>query len=293
VTDGDVALVERLRAGRATEAVEADDPDAVAVALEADGARRVPAAEAGRWLAEAEALRSLADAVLAAEEVLARAEAAERTRRALAAPVAADAGPDDGPGAGPDERGAGDLAGPDDDEEEDGPAADRAAVRFALVVLGLAQVGGLAVHAADDMPVAALAPALAIVGVLAVHLSTRGPAAAPVEGAPEPSEPPAAPAAAVVDAPDGDAGDVPPGPVVRAAEAHLRRRRAAWKVAWWERGLAPADVGRWVGPARGDEAPATLVVPDPDGEVGDDAVARIGAAVPAGVRVVVLRGRPA
>ncbi|MFP5320774.1 MAG: hypothetical protein ACLGIC_02900, partial [Acidimicrobiia bacterium] len=84
-------------------------------------------------------------------------------------------------------------------------------------------------------------------------------------------------------------------PAVRAAEAHLRRQQAAWKLAWWERGLRPVDVATWVG--RRDEdagaAPATLVVVDDEGEVDEPLVATMTAALPAAVRVVVVRSRPA
>jgi len=296
VTDHDAAVVERLRAGRASEVVEADDPDGVTSALVDAGARRIPADEVDAWLGEARALRSLADDVLAAEEVLAGAEAAERARRAalVAAPDPVDdpASPDPAPEAA-------------DDEEGDGPAADRAAVRFSLVVLALAQVGGIAVYVEDGLLLAALAPALTIVGILAVYLASRAPVPAPqpmsdpdggrsgrgngTQGSRSRDQDEEAGAGGEV----VDAGDVPPGPVIRAAEAHLRRRQAAWKVAWWERGLPPADVSSWVGPARGDEPPATLVVLDPAGDVPDEVVATMGAAVPAAVRVVVVRRRAA
>jgi hypothetical protein len=87
---------------------------------------------------------------------------------------------------------------------------------------------------------------------------------------------------------------VPSPPSVRAAEAHLRRQQAAWKLAWWERGLRPLDVATWVGrPDEARGAPSTIVVVDAGREVDDDVLARMTAAVPAAVRVVLVRPLPA
>jgi len=302
VTDHDLALVERLRAGTTSEVVEAEEPGAVAAALVDAGGREVSAEEAETWASEAQALRALADDVLAAEALLARAHAAEHARRAAAAGAAVgEEPPTEPPTAEPPAAPAG------EEDDEDGPAADRAAVRFSLVVLGIAQVGGLAVYAEDRLVIAALAPALGIAGVVAVVLAHRPRRRAQVPArAPEPDLPPARSGHGDGTQDDrshdedgggeavgGAAGDVPTGPVVRAAEAHLRRRHAAWKVAWWERELPPADVRGWTAPPGDDQPPATLVVLDPDRAVPDPVVATMTAAVPATVRVVVVRARRA
>jgi hypothetical protein len=79
-------------------------------------------------------------------------------------------------------------------------------------------------------------------------------------------------------------------PAVLAAEAHLRRALAGWKLHWWQRDEPVPDLGAWSGrlPAG---LPVTLVSVDPDGEVDAAAVASMTAAAPAAVRVVVLQPR--
>ena len=86
------------------------------------------------------------------------------------------------------------------------------------------------------------------------------------------------------------AADVEGSPTVRAAEAHLRRQQAAWKVAWWERDEAAPDLDDWSLrlPAGG---PITLVTVDAGAGVDDAAHAEMTAAAPAAVRVVVLQPR--
>lgn len=278
MTEHDLVLLEQLRAGTAAGAVEADDPTAVAGALVADGARQVPAPSAASWAEEAEVLRRLADAVLAAEEVVAGARAHERSQRAAPAEVGLPAPS----GVGVDRHA---------DRHAEGPDADRAAVRFAVAILVPALAGGAAVYVADGTLLAVAAPAVSLAGVVAValaHHPRRYAGAASSEGASghdrrTVTDPPPARAGAVA--------EVPASPAVRAAEAHLRRQEAAWKVAWWERGLAPVDVGRWIGPPADGAPRATLVVVDDADQVPDRLVATMAAAVPAAVRVVVVRGR--
>jgi hypothetical protein len=104
----------------------------------------------------------------------------------------------------------------------------------------------------------------------------------------------AAPAASPV----GDAVEPvgpPSSPAIRAAEAHLRRQQAAWKLAWWERGLRPVTAADWSsGPADG-APPATLVVVDEGSELDGALHADLAAAVPGAVRVVLVvpRATPA
>jgi hypothetical protein len=286
VTGHDLELLERLRADPTSAVVAADDPTAVAEALVADGARRVPPEDVTAWADEAVELRARAEAVLAAEEVLARTRAHERARRA-----ALVAGEPDvsqlSPGGRPRRR-------------PPLPAADRQALRFSLGVLVLAQLGGIAVYVADRSVVAVALPAVAIAGVLAVHALHRR----SVPGGRRPrSRRPGQPGTEVEADPGALDGPVDPSeepaegpvldaPAVRAAEAHLRRRQAAWKLAWWERDLAPTDVGTWLGgPAHG-AAPATLVVVDDDAAVDPSVHATMTAALPAAVRVVLIRSRP-
>lgn len=82
--------------------------------------------------------------------------------------------------------------------------------------------------------------------------------------------------------------DVEGSPTVRAAEAHLRRQQAAWKVAWWEREEAPPELDDWSLrlPAGG---PITLVTVDTGAGVALAAHAEMTATAPAAVRVVVLQ----
>jgi hypothetical protein len=280
VDEHDRELVERMRRHPTSAVVEADQPEAVAGALIGSGARALPPAVVPVWLGEAELLRDRAEAVLAAERVVAGAVAHERARRAqlLACPSAAE----DGPAPTPDAE-----AQPGDDD----PHADRDAVRFALVILAAAQVGGIAVYVADGLLLAAALPAAAILGVVGVALAHRpGPADRRTPGSVPPDREPSPtdtghPAGARAGEPGG------PPPAVRAAEAHLRRQQAAWKLAWWERELPPAQVGDWLD--AGGRAPATLVVVDPAGEVAPDVFTAMAAALPASVRVFLVRGRGA
>lgn len=285
MTDHDLALLELLRREPTSHVVDADAPAALAEALLGSGGRALAPGDVAGWVAEAQLLRARAEAVLAAEHVVARAVASEQARRSalLIADHEREAVPE------VPEDGA-------EDDDEDGPDADRGAVRFALVVLAVAQVGGIAVHVADDMLLAAALPAVSILAVLAVVLAHRRPVRRPV-GEPEvaaaaadvgdvrPGPAPSDHATAPVDA-------VPASPVVRAAEAHLRRQLAAWKLAWWERELPPADVGTWLG-GPGAGPPATLVVVDADRQVDHDLYAAMTAALPAAVRVVLVRPRAA
>lgn len=278
MTEHDLALLERIRAEPSSHLVHADDPAAVARTLALAGARSLAADEVVGWVTEAQLLRSRAEAVLAAEEVLAGTVAFERDRRLAivgATPPVLPA-PTDEPAVA-------------EEDEEGGPDADRGAVRFALVVLALAQVGGTAVYVADGLLLAAALPAAAIVGVLGVVLAHRRP--------PSPRHPDRdrirptfvhGAAEAALDA--GSEQGSPGSPAVRAAEAHLRRQLAAWKLAWWERDLPPADVGTWLGGPPSAE-PATLVVVDPEHRVGVDLYEAMTAALPAAVRVVLVRSR--
>lgn len=280
MTEHDLALLERLRNEPSSDVVDADDPPAVAAALVGAGGRSLAPEDVAGWVAEAQLLRSRAEAVLAAEQVVAGAVAFERSRR-LALVSRAPAGDEATSAPAP----TGDPV----DEDDDGPDADRAAVRFSLVVLAVAQVGGIAVYAADGMLLAAAVPALAIVGVLAVALAHRRP---PPVRYPEDDRIRSIPVERTVEvAPDPRAEEESSGsPAVRAAEAHLRRQLAAWKVAWWDRELPPADVGTWLG-GPPSTTPATLVVTDPERRVDADLYAAMTAALPAAVRVVLVRAR--
>lgn len=290
MTDHDRALLDRLRSSRRSAVVEADDPEAVAAALAGDGARRLPPGELGSWADEAAELRRRAGAVLAAEEVVAGAEAFEAGRRAVLL----------GSGAPPEPTPAPPVDGDGDDDDGD-PDADRQAVRFSLAVLVPAQLAGVAVYVADQTLLAVVAPAVGLAIVLGVVLAHRAPRRGAGDHPPRPGVPETSSAASPasqhgtgVGAGVG-AGATPGSPAVRAAEAHLRRQQAAWKLAWWERGLRPVDVATWVG--RRDEGAtaglATLVVVDEGRAVDEPLVATMTAALPAAVRVVVVRSRPA
>lgn len=161
---------------------------------------------------------------------------------------------------------------PGRDDEAD---ADRQAVRFALVILLLALPAGVAVHVVDGTWLASALPAAALLAlgvVVLLHRRRGGPASADVEDGPLPQP-------AVDDS-----------PAVRAAEAHLRRQQAAWKLAWWERGEPVPELGRWSA-ASGVDGAVTLVVVDHEGRLDEGAHATMTASAPAAVRVVVLRAR--
>jgi len=310
VTEHDLAVLERVRAERTSLVVEAEEPEVVAEAIVADGARRVPPAELGTWVEEAALLRERADAVLAAEVVVAGAIAHEQAARAALLGQPAEVPPDDVPAPAStddDERHE-----HDEDGELDGARADRQAVRFALAVLLPAQLAGLAVYVADGTLLAVLAPALALVYVLltaVTHRTPDPPSAVPVHADPSDEGPARAgtlreevrtPTTGDAGAAPGDVtgrpdgvGRLPEPPALRTAHAHLRRQQAAWKLAWWERGLAPLDVATWVGRPGDEGEPSTILVVDRDREVDEVVLARLTAAVPAAVRVVLVRAVPA
>lgn len=79
-------------------------------------------------------------------------------------------------------------------------------------------------------------------------------------------------------------------PAVLAAEAHLRRALAAWKLHWWQRDEPVPELDAW-SVRLPSGIPLTLVSVDPAGEVDAAAVASLSATGPAAVRVVVLRPR--
>lgn len=287
----DEALVAGLRAGAVSTRAAADDPDAVARELvRAGGAELVGAADlvaalqSGSLVADrprvvdprpvdvaGERLAVLARRVLDGEEVVALARAHERTRahRLLAdrsATPAASTGADDAP-------------------DEGDAHADHQAVRFALVVLVLAQLGGIAVFVAAGDLLAVVAPAGALVALALVVAYHQRP---PRRGSARPSARTAASPAPGFDDPRLLAEVVAASPTVRAAEAHLRRQQAAWKVAWWEREQPVPDPVTWL---RG--GPATVVCVDRDGEVDEAVYATMTAELPAVIRVVVLEPRRA
>lgn len=278
MSEHDRDLVDDLRADTGSRQVEADDPESVARELvdslaaeivDADQLADTVAAHrrAALGAGERAELRELAGRVSRAEEVVAGADGAERAR--VAALLEPDARPRSGE---PDEAGA-------------GAAADRQAIRFALVILVLAQVGGLAVFVADGDRYAAALPAgalLALGAVVAFHRWPRHPRSASAAAAPVTTGPVAAPSALV-------AVDRSASPTVRAAEAHLRRQRAAWKVAWWARGLPVPPVASWE-PDEGATDPVTLVHLD-HGAGGAPLTEPM--ALPATVRVVVVSPRTA
>lgn len=79
-------------------------------------------------------------------------------------------------------------------------------------------------------------------------------------------------------------------PAVLAAEAHLRRALAGWKLHWWQRDEPVPELDAWsVRLPAG--IPLTLVSVDPYGAVDAAAVASMTATAPAAVRVVVLQPR--
>jgi hypothetical protein len=159
---------------------------------------------------------------------------------------------------------------------DDGRDADRQAVRFALAILVPALIGGIAVHLADGLVLASALPAAALVALAAVVLGHRRPSTA------EPT--------LVPEGPRCDPVDVGDAPVVRAAEAHLRRQRAAWKLSWSERDEPVPDLASW-SPELTAAIPVTLVAVDPAREIDVDAHATMTATAPAAVHVVVLQPR--
>lgn len=79
-------------------------------------------------------------------------------------------------------------------------------------------------------------------------------------------------------------------PAVLAAEAHLRRALAGWKLHWWQRDEPVPELDAWsvrLPPG----LPLTLVSVDLDGEVDAAALASMTATAPAAVRLVVLQPR--
>jgi hypothetical protein len=158
----------------------------------------------------------------------------------------------------------------------DGPDDDRQAVRFSLAVLVPALAGGTAVYVADGLLLAVVLPAVALAALGMVVLRHRRPPT------PDPGATPADPPTAAVEVGDG--------PAVRAAEAHLRRQQAAWKLVWWEREEPVPDLASWSARLEAT-APITLVSVDAAGRLDADAHAAMTAAAPAAVRVVVLQAR--
>lgn len=284
LSDHDEALVARLRAGAGCTRAAADDPDAVARAIAAAGAQLVGVADLAAVLdaapavaagppgvdpravgGEGERLALLARRVLDAEEVVAAARSFERERAArvlVARPRVPDA-PE-----------------VDDEAPEDGAHADHQAVRFALVVLVLAQLGGIAVFVAAGDLLGVVAPAVALVGLALVVAFHQRPARTP-------AAPDRSPSAAAEPAPWCEP-DLTASPTVRAAEAHLRRQRAAWKVAWWEREQPVPDPMAWL-----TGGPRTVVCVDAAGAVDAEAYATMTAGLPAVIRVVLLEPRQA
>jgi hypothetical protein len=186
----------------------------------------------------------------------------DRARRAEAEQVAAVTP------RGPAPTGA---AGPEDGRDE-----DRQAVRFSLAVLLPALVGGAAVYAVDGMLLAVVLPAVALAALGVVVLVHRRPTA---------SDP-----GAVLADPSAVTVEVGDGPAVRAAEAHLRRQQAAWKLVWWEREEPVPDLATW-SPRLAATAPITLVSVDVAGGLDAETHAAMTATAPAAVRVVVVQPR--
>lgn len=255
----DRSLVARIGAGSATGVLDVDDPDAVAAAVCAQpGAVAVDVRDLAPCAAAAR--------VRLAELVVDRARQAERrlAERRLA----------DDPAWRPAE----------DAEPEDDPDADRQAVGFALVVLLLALPAGIAVYVVDGILLAPTLPAAALIGLGAVVLAHRRPV--------EPAPGGVATASGIGRADDDEhpLAGLDDSPAVRAAEAHLRRQLAAWKMSWWERDEAVPDLPGWAA-AMPAGPPITLVAVDPDRRMDAGAHATMTAAAPAAVRVVVLQAR--
>lgn len=286
----DLEVIATILDGAGSVLVRADDPETVARAVAAGlDARLVAIDELPEAVADARHHAELADQapadldrlttlvgrVRAAERLVAGTVAHEEDRAAALDP---DPGPHaDAPAPGP--TSAADGAEP----QTDGSDADRQTVRFALVILVLAQLGGLAVFVAAGDLLAPAVPAVALVGLAAVVLRHRKPASVDVGG----SATPAALAAAAPSPPI----HVPPSAAVRAAEAHLRRQRAAWKVAWWEQGREPPSTSSW-SPEPIPHRTWTLVAVDGTGALDDPAFTSLTATLPDAVRVVVVSSPP-
>ncbi|MCO8128042.1 hypothetical protein NHL50_12580 [Acidimicrobiia bacterium EGI L10123] len=250
-SEHDLDLVARISAGDASGLLLADDPaEVAAAAAPVDGVVRVDVEDLAAAIAAAR--------VGLAERVVARARRAEQE---LVAGVTAPSDPGTG---------------------GDGPAhhadADRHAIRFSVAILVPALAGGIAVYLADGLLLAPALPAVGLALVVGVVLAHRRGAAPPPSAALAPEH--ADPGAVVV-------GD---GPAVRAAEAHLRRQQAGWKLAWWERGQPVPDLPAWSA-GRATDPAITLVSVDVAGSLDADAHAAMTAATPAPVRVAVLQPR--
>lgn len=251
-SEHDRELAARIADGSADGVLVADDPAAVLEAVApVEGAVAVDGAELPAAIAAAR--------VRLAEVLVARARRAER---ALLADVAAPAPPTSSGGSAPGSA-----------HEE-----DRRSVRFSLAILLPALAGGIAVYVIDGLVVAVAAPAVALVVLGVVVLAHRRPTAdAQAEHADR-------------DAPAATTDGVADGPAVRAAEAHLRRQQAAWKLLWWELEEQVPDLASW-SPALRATVPITLVTVDGSGGEGDGACAPTTVTAPAAVRVVVLQPR--
>ncbi len=249
-SEHDLDLVARISGGDASGLLLADDPAGVAAAA-------APVDGVVRVDVEDLAAAIAAAQVGLAERVVARARRAEQ------------------------ELVAGSTAPPDQGTGGDAPAhhadADRHAIRFSLAILVPALAGGIAVYLADGLLLAPVLPALALALVAGVVLVHRRGADAPSSAAPAPED---ADLRAV-------AGD---GPTVRAAEAHLRRQQASWKLAWWEREQPVPNLPAWSA-GRATDPAITLVSVDAAGSLDADAHAAMTASTPAAVRVAVLQAR--
>lgn len=251
-SEHDLELVARISAGDASGLLVADDPAGVAAATApVDRVVRVDVDDLAAAIAAAQ--------VGLAERVVARARRAEQELvTAVTLPVSGPMVGGDGPA-----------------RHADG---DRHAIRFSLAILVPALAGGIAVYLADGLLLAPALPALALALVAGVVLVHRRGAEAPSSAAAAAED--AAPVAVAV-------GD---GPAVRAAEAHLRRQQANWKLAWWEREQPVPDLPAWSA-GRATDPAITLVSVDAAGSLDAGAHDAMTAATPAAVRVAVLQAR--
>ena len=249
-SEHDRELLARITAGDARGVIGADDPAEV---LDA----------AGRIDGTVAVDDDLAGAIAAARVRLAELVVA-RARRAEAAQIAAVSAPRP---AEAEDVGPGDASG-----------EDRQAVRFSLAILVPALVGGIAVYLVDGTLLAPALPAIALAALGTVVLTHRRSR----EAVPGPAPAPSDPASVTVEVDDS--------PAVRAAEAHLRRQRAAWKLVWWEREASVPDLASW-SPDLAVTAPITLVSVDAEGRVDAEAYEAMTASAPSAVRVVVLQAR--
>lgn len=251
VSEHDRELVTRITAGDVRGVLGADDPAAVLAAVgSVDGTVAVDVGDLPGAIAVAR--------VRLAEVVVARARRAEDAALTTLTPPTSSAVGDLGP--------------------EDGCDDDRHAVRFSLAILVPALAGGIAVYLANGLLLAPALPAVALAAVGIVVGTNRRPAT-PVPGeGPVPTDP--APATAAVR----------DGPAVRAAEAHLRRQHATWKLVWWEREEPVPDLASW-SPRLAATAPITLVSVDAAGRLDAEAYAEVTATAPVAVRLVVLQAR--